>query len=261
MNGDSRAKSLVCELVSISRINSNIFTLQFIWDGPEPKAGQFFMIKPLRGSAFLPRPVSICECSMSEHTVKFMIVKRGRGTEEISQMNSGEKAQLTGPLGNAWADFLPENGKAALVGGGAGIAPLLALVAEKPDYYFYFYAGFKTGFRDREEEDAMLGIAAKTKKLIITAEDGRNALSGRIVDFLFEPQNFSTVFGCGPEPMLSALKVKCAKKNVPLFVSLERRMACGVGACLGCTVSTSKGNRHCCSQGAIFNAMEIFVND
>ena len=255
------AKSLVCELVSNSRINDDIFALHFIWDGPAPKAGQFFMVKPLRGSVFLPRPISLCEYNEANRSIKFLIAKRGTGTNEITQLNTGDKVQLTGPLGNTWSDFLPENGKVALIGGGVGIAPLLALVAEKPDYYYYFYAGFKKGFREKEEEDAMLGAAYKTKKLIVTAENGRSALSGRITDFLFEPESFGAVFGCGPEPMLKVLKTKCEKKNVPLFVSMERRMACGIGACLGCTVKTLKGNRRCCSEGAIFNAMELFPDE
>ena len=117
MTGISSAKSMVCELVSSSRVNNSIFFLHFLWDGPEPKAGQFFMLKPARGSVFLPRPISICEYNASERLVKFMIVRRGMGTDEITQLNNGEKAQLTGPLGNSWADFLPENGKVALVGG------------------------------------------------------------------------------------------------------------------------------------------------
>ena len=135
MTDTSCAKSMVCEHVSSSRINNNIYSLNLKWEGPEPKAGQFFMVKPVRSSVLLPRPISICEYDASSNTVKFMVARRGRGTEEITQLNAGEKVQLTGPLGNTWEDFLPENGKVALIGGGAGIAPLLALVKEKPDYY------------------------------------------------------------------------------------------------------------------------------
>ena len=254
-------KSLVCELTANSRVNRETFILYFAWNGPAPRAGQFFMVKPLRCSVFLARPISVCEFNTAKNTVKFLITVRGRGTKELAQMKVGEEAQLTGPLGNAWADFLPEGGKAALVGGGAGIAPLEALAAEKQDYLFHFFAGFKYGFREKEEEDAMLGAAVHAKKIVITAEDGRNALSGLIVDFLFEPQNYDVIFACGPEPMLKAIKKKCETRRVPCYVSLERRMACGVGACLGCTVRTAKGNRRCCADGPIFPAGELIFNE
>ena len=255
------AKSLVCELVSNNHVNGEVFILQFSWNGPAPKAGQFFMVKPLRTSVFLPRPISVFDYSGEQNTVRFLIARRGKGTDELSQMNSGEKAQLTGPLGNAWADFLPENGTVALVGGGVGIAPLAALASEKPDYTFHFYAGFKSGFREKEAEDAMLGGALYAKKLVISAENGKNALGGLIVDFLFEPENYSAIFTCGPEPMLKAVMKKCEAKSVACYVSLERRMACGAGVCLGCTVRTANKNMRCCVEGPIFPAEELIFNE
>ena len=175
----------------------------------------------------------------------------------MSKMQSGEFAELIGPLGNTWADYLPESGKVALVGGSVGIAPLAALVAEKPDFFFHFYAGFKFGFREKEEENMMLGAAVNAKKIVITAEDGRNALIGNIVDFIFEPQNYDAIFSCGSLQMLKAVKKKCSTKDIKCYLSMESRMACGIGACLGCTVRTKKGNRSCCADGPIFPAEEI----
>jgi NAD(P)H-flavin reductase len=215
------------------------------------------MIKPVRGSCFLARPISIFEFVPMQNIVKFLITKRGKGTEEMSQMKIDDKAELTGPIGNCWESFLPENGKVALVGGGAGVAPLAALAAEKPDYFFHFYAGFRTGFQNKDEENAMLGAGANAKKVIVAAEDGRNALGGRIVDYIFEPNNYDAIFTCGPAPMLKAVIEKCKAKGVSCYVSMERRMACGIGACLGCTIRTVKGNRRCCVDGPIFPAEEI----
>ena len=261
MNDTVSAKSLVCELVSNTHVNDEVFILQFLWDGYAPKAGQFFMVKPLRGSTFLPRPISVFDYDEAQKIIKFLIARRGRGTDELSQMNSGEKARLTGPLGNAWEDFLPENGMTALVGGGVGIAPLAALVSEKPDYNFHFYAGFRNGFREQDKEDAMLGGALCAKKLVVSAEDGRNAFRGRIVEYLFEPEIYRAVLACGPEPMLKAVIKKCKAESVPCYVSLEKRMACGVGACLGCTVRTAKDNRRCCLDGPIFSAQELIFDE
>ena len=257
----ANAKSLICEVTGNHPVNNENFVLQFTWDGPPPKAGQFFMIKPIRGSCFLPRPISVFEFNSMQKTVKFLITIYGKGTSELSQMKIDDKAELTGPIGNSWNDFLPENGKAALVGGSCGVAPLAALAAEKPDYYFHFYAGFKKGFQNKEEENAMLGAGVSTKKVIVTAEDGVNALGGRIVDYLFEPQNYDVVFACGSLPMLKSVVEKCKSKGVSCYVSMERRMACGVGACLGCTVTASKGNKRCCVDGPIFAAEEITINE
>jgi len=247
----------ICELASNIPVNDEVFILSFFWKGPAPQAGQFFMIKPLRSSVFLPRPISVFEYSGAQSTVKFLIAKMGKGTEELSSLQTGEKVQLTGPFGNSWADFLPDGASAALVGGGLGVAPLAALSAQMPDYGFHFYAGFRNGFNDKHEENAILGGALYSKKIVVAAEDGKNALNGRIVDFIFEIEKYDAVLACGPFAMLRAIKKKCDKHNVPCFLSLESRMACGVGACLGCTIRTLKGNVRCCTQGPIFASQEI----
>jgi NAD(P)H-flavin reductase len=254
-------ESLVCGLAEKTTVCEGVFSLEFAWNGPAPKAGQFFMVKPLRCSFFLGRPLSVMEWNSSSRTVKFLVARRGKGTEELSLMRAGEKAQLTGPLGNAWVDFLPVEGETALIGGGLGVAPLAALVAEKPDYGFHFYAGFKRGFRDKREEAAMLGAAVDAAKLIIAAEDGKNALQGRIVDFFDWDGEYSGLFACGPEPMLKAVKARSDKAGIPCFFSMERRMACGVGACLGCTVHTVNGNRRCCADGPVFAAGELIFDE
>jgi NAD(P)H-flavin reductase len=179
-------------------------------------------------------------------------------------MQIGEEAELIGPLGNAWENFLPKkkSGKpVALIGGGIGIAPLHALIGEAPKHCFELYAGFRTGFKSFEEKVSLLGPAfSGTGEIIIATEDGKEGLKGRIPDFL-EPEKYAAVCACGPEPMLKAVVAKCKIAKVPCFVSLERRMACGVGACLGCTVKTVNGNRRCCADGPIFNAAEVVFDE
>jgi NAD(P)H-flavin reductase len=203
---------------------------------------------------------------LESNTVTFLIARRGKGTGELAEMNCGEEAELTGPLGNAWIDFLPEADKiggkpVALTDGGIGLAPLNALLCETPGHRFDLYAGFRTGFKNMEEKHALLGAAMlKAGKMTIAAEDGKDGLKGLITDFL-EPEQYAAVCACGPEPMLKAVAKKCKAAGVPCFVSMERRMACGVGACLGCTVRTTGGNRRCCADGPVFNAEEVIFDE
>jgi NAD(P)H-flavin reductase len=261
---------LSCRLIQNARINDGFFRLDFSWPGSVPRAGQFFMIKPKRSAVFLPRPYSVS--LWKENLVGFLIQIKAQGTKELASMQNGEEAELTGPLGNAWIDFLPAVSGSkirglkpiALIGGGAGIAPLQALCAELPKGSFDFYAGFKKSFCSIEEKIMLLGQAlANPPQLIISAEeidgDGVNSdiHSGRIPDFL-DPANYAAVCACGPQAMLRAVAEKCAAAETPCYVSLERHMACGVGACLGCTVSTVNGNRRCCADGPVFSAGEVF---
>jgi NAD(P)H-flavin reductase len=143
-------------------------------------------------------------------------------------------------------------GPPALIGGGIGIAPLAAFGAELAPGSFDFYAGFKTG--------SFCPEGLRPRSLVIATEDGSAGLRGRIPDFL-EPAAYSAVYACGPEPMLKAVAGACKNAGVPCFISVERRMACGVGACLGCTVGTTGGNRRCCADGPIFRAGEFLFDE
>ncbi|MDR1899381.1 MAG: dihydroorotate dehydrogenase electron transfer subunit [Treponema sp.] len=268
----------LCRLLKNTAVTGEFFSLDFAWPSapehggvPEPKAGQFFLVRPKRGSGFLGRPLSMAYREKDAGLIRFLIAPRGRGTEELSQMREGEEAELTGPLGNAWGGFLPpEARRVALIGGGIGVAPLLAFAQElfaPPEGSpaspgFDFYAGFRTAFRDDEERRRLLG-SLRGKNLVIAAEDGGEGKKGRIPDFL-EPAGYDAVFACGPEPMLRAAALRCETParigGVPCFVSLERHMACGVGACLGCTVRSAGGNRRCCADGPIFPAAEVFLD-
>jgi NAD(P)H-flavin reductase len=256
-------QSIFCELIKNDSINKEIFRLDFMWPGSKPRAGQFFMIKPKRSVVFLGRPISLA--NIESNTVRFLIARRGKGTLELAAMRSGDEAELTGPLGNAWADFLAtvENGRAkpvALIGGGIGIAPLQALLCEGLKYHFNFYAGFKNDLKT-EEKSALLGAAyLEANNMIIATENGKDGRKGLIPDFL-EPEKYAAVCACGPEAMLKVVAAKCKAARVPCFISMEKRMACGVGACLGCTVRTVNGNRRCCADGPIFKAEEVIFDE
>jgi NAD(P)H-flavin reductase len=263
-------KNLSGRLLRKDWIGGEIVQLEFSWAGPPPRGGQFFMIKPKRSGVFLGRPISAARWNPVAATVRFLIARRGRGTEELAEMAPEDEVELTGPLGNAWGDFLPDSGTIALASGGIGVAPLLACAAELAEKArpFDFYAGFKTASLDEQRfrqkpgqtspAEALVSEAAgKARKTLIATEDGGAGQKGRIPDF-FDPAGYGAVYVCGPEPMLRAVAEKCRRAAVPCFVSLERHMACGVGACRGCTVQTAQGNRRCCADGPVFPAEEIY---
>jgi len=190
----------------------------------------------------------------------FLITRRGRGSRDISELRPGEEAELSGPLGNYWPiETLPEHypkargiSSVALVSGGVGIAPLLALAQELGNRPFDFYAGFKTGSYGIEKTNA--------RAFILASEDGSQGVKGSILDF-FNPSGYHTVFTCGPRPMMKLVSDACIAYGVNCYVSLETHMGCGVGACLGCMVRTVHGNQRCCTDGPIFNAREVVFEE
>jgi len=262
-------KTFLCECTDICFVAGDTVSLEFIWPGPAPRGGQFFLIRPRRTGVFLGRPISVAgwKASVSGRQkdgapdgspgtggkLCFLVSRRGKGSRELTELRPGEEAELTGPLGNCWAQVNVPAGPIALVGGGVGIAPLLALVPELTDRPFDFYAGFRTGSFGLENIKSLI---SGLRSIFIATDDGSLGMKGRIPDF-FTSSGYSGVFACGPEPMLRAVSDNCIASGVPCFISVEKHMACGVGACLGCTVKTTDGNRRCCTDGPIFNAQEI----
>ena len=254
-NMQDNKRTFLCECISSVFVSGDTVRLEFIWRGPAPRGGQFFLIKPRRSGVFLGRPVSVAGWKPRDQNMPgaggilhFFVVRRGQGSRELTDLRPGEEAELSGPLGNFWAGVDIPGGPVALIAGGVGIAPLAAYTPELEGRIFDFYAGFRTGSFGLEN--------VKSRSLVIATEDGSQGLKGRIPDF-FTPSGYSGVFACGPEPMLKAVGDACIACGIPCFVSMERRIACGVGACLGCTVKTTRGNRRCCADGPIFNAEEI----
>ena len=224
------------------------------------------MLRPRRTGVFLGRPISAAGWKVRRSgggMLRFLVADRGQGSRELCGISPGEEAELIGPLGEPWPlediqiKSNSNRGKSlepiALIGGGVGIAPLLLFAGELGKQPFDFYAGFKSGSFGLEH--------IKPRSLVVSSEDGSVGVKGRITDF-FSPLGYSAVFACGPEPMLKILSKVCMALLIPCFVSVERRMACGVGACLACTVKTAPKTgqevyRHCCTDGPVFRAEEI----
>jgi NAD(P)H-flavin reductase len=264
-----KKESLISRLSAKYEIVAGIMRLDFEWRGPPPRAGQFFLVKPVRSSVFLARPLGAAGCG--NNSVCFIAAVSGRGTAELAAMYAGEEAILTGPLGNTWSDFVPANADKplALLAGGIGLAPLAAFYAElfgNNFSNFDFFAGFRNGM---DGEKLLSTFESGLPKAVLVSEDegGLSASSrrtlkhGLVTDFL-DVEKYAAVFSCGPAPMLRATAIRCRMAGIPCFVSLETRMACGTGACLGCSLPIRGGGfKRCCADGPIFDAEEVFFDD
>lgn len=209
------------------------------------KSGQFYMLKPNPGASdpLLGRPISIFDAR--DGNISFLYRVVGRGTQILSSKRQGSEVEALGPLGNGFT-HLDED--AVLIGGGIGIAPLYLLARERqlkfPNRSTKVFLGFS--------DDPYM-----VKEFGTSAEKVWVNIGGYITDDVsFEPG--MVYYACGPEPMLKAAANKAHAAKSRLYVSLERRMACGVGACLGCTIKTKAGNKRVCKDGPVFDSQEVY---
>lgn len=238
---------LITTIIENKQINRNIYRLSAEFKA-EIKPGQFFMLKTLDNSFLLPRPISVND--VNENTVSFLYRIEGQGTKSISSICANDKIQLFGPLGKGF-DTEKLKGKIAIIGGGIGTAPLLYLtkiLGVKADVYL--------GYKDIENMYIWEEFKTYADKTLIVTEDGSFGEKGFVTDYV-SYNKYDAVVTCGPEIMMNKIINICRSKNTKCYVSLERRMACGMGACLGCTVETKKGNKRACKDGPVFDSDEL----
>lgn len=220
--------------------------------------GQFVNVKcsPTM-DPLLRRPFSLNRINPEDGTIGLLYKVVGRGTDLMSQLRTGDSVQVLGPLGRGftWENNLNH---ALLMAGGMGVAPLYPLaqnlMGQGVKVTCLFGARCSEDLADRDEL-AALGVDVRC-----CTEDGSCDTKGRVTDLLREAQDkFDCAFACGPNPMLAALKELCADIGLPLQISLEQIMACGLGVCLGCTCEKEKdaGYWHVCSDGPVLWAGEV----
>ncbi len=235
-------------IYSNEEISPNIFKLVLEGDF-KGKPGQFYMLRGWNSlDPFLPRPISIS--NLENKKITFLYELKGKGTHIISKLKKGDKLSILGPLGNGFD--LKEKGKIAIISGGIGIAPILYL-AKNLKGQVDLYSGFRSKPYYTDE------IKPYLRNIYISTEDGSQGHKGFITD-LFDPKDYDLVLSCGPSPMMENL-IKICKDNVPLYISMESRMACGIGACLGCTIETARGMERVCKEGPVFKGEEVKLND
>jgi len=207
-------------------------------------------------SRLLPRPISICETDVENESLRVVFRVNGAGTDELAHLDPGNTLDAVGPCGNGYT--LQKDGIALLVGGGIGIPPLLELVKKLP-----VESTVVLGYRDKNT--FLADEFAKYARVLIATEDGSVGTKGFVTDCIEQNDvEANVVYACGPLPMLKGINRLAADVGIPAEVSLEERMACGIGACLGCVVRTKEVDKHSnvknariCTEGPVFFADQL----
>lgn len=220
-------------------------------------AGQFAHIK-VPGHT-LRRPISICEIDKENGTLRFVFQIRGKGTDRLAQEKRGEKLDVLGPLGNGFP-AIEKDKKVLLVGGGIGVPPLLELAKR-----FGENSVAALGFRNLSSSILYRDFEQAGSEVILATDDGSLGYNGLVTDAIRQSgmeNKYDAVFTCGPMPMIKGVSKLAAELGADCYVSLEERMACGVGACLGCVcrLVDENGeiyNGHVCKDGPVFDHKKV----
>ncbi|MCI9078969.1 MAG: dihydroorotate dehydrogenase electron transfer subunit [Lachnospiraceae bacterium] len=260
----SDKRKCIARIESQSRLAEGVYSmwLSFPEDGGiagEAVPGQFISMYSSDGSRLLPRPISICEINAPQNMLRVVYRIVGKGTEEFSHMEPGGRIGVIAPLGNGFDTTYAEKGKKVLlIGGGIGIPPMLGLAAAVKGEVTAVL-GYRDGSLFLKED--FLPYA----NVYISTEDGSRGVKGNVIDAVRHYGIAADIiYACGPLPMLRGVKSYAKENGIKAQVSLEERMACGIGACLGCVctskekdVHTNVNNKRICKDGPVFDAMEI----
>lgn len=234
--------------------------------------GQFVGVYPNKDSLLLPRPISICEVDKKSHAIRLVYRIVGKGTSEFSHLKAGRRVVLLGVLGNGYDLSKAEGKHAILMAGGIGVPPIVELAKQlsrrdgdgdkKP---VSAHISIVVGYRDANT--FLLEELQQYGDVYVATEDGSVGTKGNVMNSIEANKlNGDIIYACGPMPMLRAIKMYAEEKTIPAYISLEERMACGVGACLGCVCKTTKEDHHShvnnariCTDGPVFEAREVDI--
>lgn len=243
-------------IVSQKCIGTDIYdmVLSFPKGAKEAKPGQFIAMYCEDGTKLLPRPISICGIDAEKGTLRVVYRIAGEGTRLFSEMKEGDSLEVLGPLGNG---FTMKEEKAIIVGGGIGIPPMLEL-AKQLSCEKTVVLGYRDELFLKDEFESYADV-------VVATEDGSCGTKGTVIDAIKEVGvDGKVIYACGPMPMLKALAEYAEAHDMEAQISLEERMACGIGACLGCICKTKKKDHHTnvnnqriCKDGPVFDAKEV----
>lgn len=259
-------KQIFAELINKKEINKDIY--KFSVKAEEivnmAKPGNFVEIRVTDGiDPFLRRPISIHNLDKENGILEFIFQVKGKGTKILATKEVGDKIDIIGPLGFGTFNF-DKYSNIAIIGGGIGIFPLYELAKEAIGNNKKISAYL--GFRNKELVMLENEFKSVTNKLEICTDDGSYGAKGFAIDLLAEDmgkEEYECIYACGPIPMLRAVKKYADENNINCQVSLEEKMGCGLGVCLGCAVKTAKSSKeapeyfHVCKGGPVFNAKDV----
>ena len=214
--------------------------------------GQFVQISVPADAGYLRRPLGVAEVSREAGWIRLIYREVGRGTEGLAAMWTGTSVSVLGPLGRGFDTSLKHP---LLVGGGMGLTPLLFFAAEHSN------ASVLMGGRTREEVFWEEIYRPHVRECFVTTDDGSYGEQGVVTTLLpklLTEGGYDGVAVCGPPVMMERVAAIAAEYGIPCEVSLEKRMACVLGACLSCAVDTKSGRRKVCKDGPVFPAAEVY---
>lgn len=224
------------------------------------RPGQFVHVRIARDADFiLRRPFSVHRAVGERLEIVYQVL--GRGTRVLSEVEAGQAMDLIGPLGSGWR-VQPGLGHALLVGGGLGAAPLGMLAEELATSGVAVTVALGAPNRERLVGRELLGGVAR--RLEIATDDGSEGERGFVTalsERLLAGTSFDVVYTCGPEAMSRIVAAQAAARGVHCQVSLERLMACGIGACLSCVCTTVRGRERACVDGPVFDAEDVLWDE
>lgn len=221
------------------------------------KAGQFFMIKCKNGITVLRRPISLHHVDRENSILEFYFEVKGKGTQELAALKTGEMVNLQGPLGKGFTVDV-EGQEIMVIGGGMGNAPVKLVIEElkkRGNKVTYIMGG-----RNREALNIRENFNLEGVEHHITTDDGSLGSKGNVVEKMKEllsQKRYDAVYTCGPHRMMEAVAETAQKNDVYCEISLEERMACGVKACVGCSIKTLEGMKKVCYDGPVFDSKTI----
>lgn len=250
-------------VVSQEQIADHIFSMWIQTEAAnEAKPGQFISMYTTDGTKLLPRPISICEIDKEKGRLRvvYRVTGEQTGTKAFSKLKAGDMIPVVGPLGNGFPLEKAEGKKAFLMGGGIGVPPILEL-AKQLQCKKQIVVGYRdahTFLREQFEENGTV---------YISTEDGSVGTKGNVMNAIAEKNlTADIIYACGPTPMLRAIKAYAEEHGIECYISLEEKMACGIGACLACTCKskekdhhTNVHNKRICKDGPVFLSTEVEI--
>ena len=246
----------LCTVAEAVRLNEFACSLTLEAEGMEPQGPDQFVHVKCGHSRLLRRPISICDWGKNRLRIVFEV--RGEGTEWLARRKAGDTLDVLGPLGCGFQ--VEREARCLLVGCGFGVPPMLGCAK--------WTAGQSTavlGFRSADRAMLTEEFQKCCKDVLLCSDDGslgqKGFVDAQVRAVLEKDKNFTAVLACGPKPMLKNVAAVAAEYGVPCQVSMEERMACGVGACLGCAIQMADGTmKHVCKDGPVFDAEEVEWN-